>query len=122
MADTGFRERIVVGSGEVDAGLVWQEVGARPGDRQHLDGDAAGVHVGQPSIAEVCEFVAFDGLRPNCIRPWKAAAGDRIARDAGDDAGDGVMLFQGDDAHMGVLSRGLEFGGRMGGQAIRGNT
>ena len=58
------------------------------------------------ACAEVGEFVAFGGLRPDEVGAGKAAAGDRVGGDAGDDAGDGVVFFQGDDAHV-VCSRGV---------------
>ena len=100
LARAGLSQRVVVGARQVDAGLARHEIGAGAGHRQHLRGDAAGVHVGEACVAEVGEFVAFGGLRPDEVGTGKAAAFDRLGRDAGDDAGDGVVFFQGDDAHV----------------------
>ena len=100
VASAGLCQRVVVGAGKVDAGLARHKVGARTGDREHLGRDAAGVHVGEAGLAKVGEFVAFGGLRPDEVGAGKAAAGDGIGGDAGDDAGHGVVFFQGDDAHV----------------------
>ena len=100
MAGARLGQRVVVGAGEVDAWPARHEVGAWAGDRQYLDGDAAGVHVGEAGVAQVGEFVALGGLRPDEVGTGKAAAGDRLGGDAGDDARDGVVFFQGDDAHL----------------------
>ena len=99
MAGAGLGQRVVVGARKVDARLARHKVGAWAGDRQHLHGDPAGVHVREASVAEVREFVALGGLRPDEVGPGKAATGDRVGGDAGDDARDGVVFFQGDDAH-----------------------
>jgi hypothetical protein len=104
MAGAGLGQRVVVGAGQVDPRLARYEVGARAGDRQHLHGNAGGVHVRQPRVAEIREFVAPGGLSPDEVGSGKAAPGDCVRRDAGDDAGDRVVLFQGDDAHV-VLCR-----------------
>ena len=64
-----------------------------------------GVHVGEAGVAKVGEFVALGGLRPDEVGAGEAAAGDRVGGDAGDDAGDGVVFFQGDDAHLIFLPR-----------------
>ena len=103
MVGAGLGEGVVVGSGEIDAGLAGDQVGARAGDRQHLGGDPAGVHVGQTGVAEVGEFGALDGLRPEEVRVGgEAAPGDRVGGDAGDDARHGEVFFQGDDTHAGT--------------------
>ncbi len=106
VAGAGLGQRVVVGAGKVDARLARHKVGARAGDGQHLDGDAAGVHVGEAGVAKVGEFVAFGGLRPDEVGAGEAAAGDRVGGDAGDDAGNGVVFFQGDDAHVVFLPCG----------------
>ena len=111
VAGAGLGQRVVVGAREVDARLARHEVGAWAGDREHLHGDAAGVHVGEARVAEVGEFVALGGLRPDEVGAGKAAAGDRVGGDAGDDAGDGVVFFQGDDAH--VVVPPVRLGGRV---------
>ena len=116
VARAGLGQRVVVGAGEVDAGLARHKVGARAGDRQHLHGDAAGVHVGEAGVAEVGEFGALGGLRPDEVGAGEAAAGDRVGGDAGDDAGDGVVFFQGDDAHALVSSRRVGGGWHGGGE------
>ena len=64
-----------------------------------------GVHVGEAGVAEVGEFGALDGLRPEEVGAGEAAAGDRVGGDAGDDAGYGEVFFQGDDAHAWGSSR-----------------
>ena len=104
VARAGLGEGVVIGAGEVDAGLAGHEVGARSGDRQHLGGDAALVHVGEAGVAEVRELGTLDGLRPGEVGTGEATAGDRVAGYAGDDAGHGEVFFQGDDAHAGGAS------------------
>ena len=106
MAGAGLGQRVVVGAGHVDALLPRHQVGARTGHREHLHGDAAGVHVRQPNGAEVGEFGALGDLRPDDVRAGKTAPGDRLDRDAGDDAGDGIVFFQCDDAHAVFLPWG----------------
>ena len=100
VARAGLGQCVIVGARQVDARLARHQVGARASDRQHLHGDPALVHVVKARAAEVGEFVAFGGLRPDELGAGKAASGDRVGGDAGDDAGDGVVLFQGDDAHV----------------------
>jgi hypothetical protein len=106
MARAGLGQCVVVGAREVDARLARYQVGTRAGHREHLHGDPAGVHVGEPRRAKFGEFVALGGLRPDEVGAGKATAGDRVGGDAGDDAGDGVVFFQGDDAHL-VFSHGV---------------
>ena len=116
VAGAGLGQCVVVGARQVDARLARHEVGARAGDRQHLHGDAAGVHVRQARGAELGQFGTFGGLRPDEVGAGKAAAGDRVWGNAGDDARHGVVLFQGDDAHAGSSDWGW-LGGWHGGCA-----
>ncbi len=57
VAGAGLGQCVVVGARQVDARLARHEVGARAGDRQHLHGDAAGVHVRQARGAESASSV-----------------------------------------------------------------
>ena len=121
VARTRLGQRVVVGAGEVDAGLAGDKVGARAGNRQHLGGDAAGVHIGEAGVAEVGEFGALGGLRPGEVGAGEAAAGDHVGGDAGDDAGGSEVFFQGDDAHALVSSQsGCAEGGMAAARALRG--
>ena len=86
VACAALGQRVVVGAGEVDAGLAGHQVGAGAGNRQHLRRDAMRVHVRDAGVAEIGEFVALGGLCPGEVRSGEAAAGDGIAGDAGDDA------------------------------------
>lgn len=114
MAGAGLGQRVVVGAGAVDAGVARHEVRPRAGDREHLLGVPAGAHVRQAGGAEVGEFGALVDLRPGEVRTGEVVAGDRVGGDAGDDAGDGVVFFQGDDADGGFLPVGWVGGWHMG--------
>jgi hypothetical protein len=80
--------------------LAGHEVGSWAGNRKNLHRDPAGIHVGEARITEVGKFIAFGDLRPDKARPGKPPADDRTSGNAGDDARDGVVFFQGDDAHV----------------------
>ncbi len=100
MAGARLGQRVIIGARHVDARLPRYQIGARAGDRQHLHRDAAGVHVRQPSVAQIGKLVALGGLCPDEVRAGKAAACDRFGGYAGNDARHRVVLFQGDDAHV----------------------
>src|ERR1700735_1249891 len=105
MSGAGLGQRVIVSGSAVDAALSRRKVGAWAGHRQHLHGDPARIHVGEPRVAKVGELVALCSLGPDEVRPGETAASDRVGGDAGDDAGYGVVFFQGDDAHLIFLPR-----------------
>jgi hypothetical protein len=73
-----IRQRVIIGPRDVDTFLTRHQIGARTGDRQHLHGDSAGIHVGEPRIAEVGQFPPLDGLRPGKVGAGKASGSDGV--------------------------------------------
>jgi hypothetical protein len=100
MAVAGRCQGVVVGPRQRDPLLPRNKVRSWAGDREHLHGDPAGIHVRAPRVAEVREFVAFGGLRPDEVRTGKAATGNGIGRDAGDEVRNGKVFFQCNDTHV----------------------
>src|SRR5208282_3055297 len=76
------------------------KVGARAGDREHLHGDPARIHVREPRGAEVAQLVPLDHLAPDDIGPWKPPPPYRLRVDPAHQLGNGEVLLQRDDAHV----------------------
>ena len=87
MAGDRFGQRIVISARQVDTRLARNKIRSWAGDREHLHGDPARIHVGEARVAEVSQFVALDLLAPDDFGPRKTAASDRGRVDAADDAG-----------------------------------
>jgi hypothetical protein len=94
MTGAGFGQCVVIVPCQRDALGTWDDVGPWAGDRKHLHGDPAGIHICQARVTEVGQLVPLDDLSPDDIRPGKTAAADGGRVDATDKSRNSIMLFQ----------------------------
>src|SRR5262245_65866662 len=80
MAGRRFKKRVVVVPRQSNAIGARDDVGPWTGDRKHLQGNPAGIHICDARVTELGQLVSLEGLAPDDIgcRNGAAATGGRI--------------------------------------------
>ena len=96
----GLRQRIVIVPSQRDPRRPRHQIRPRPRHRQHLHADPARIHIRDPRLPKIRQLRPLGRLRPDKLRPGKPPSRDGFRRNAGDDAGNGIVFFEGNEAHL----------------------